>query len=61
MFALLNEAERREIYKLDLDATPGSVFFYQQLGFKVIKEEVQWIDTISPLHYFKMEREFYRY
>jgi ribosomal protein S18 acetylase RimI-like enzyme len=61
MFALLNEAEQRGIFKLVLDATPGSVKFYQRLGFNVIREDVQWIDSVSPLFYYKMERELYGY
>jgi len=61
MFALLNEAERRGIYKIVLDATPGSVLFYKRLGFSTIKEEVRWIDSVSPLYYYQMERELYRY
>lgn len=61
MFALLNEAERRRIFKLALDATPGSVTFYQRLGFNVIREEVQWIDSVSSLFYYRMERELYGY
>lgn len=59
--ALLNEAEHRGYIRLGLDATPGSVPFYKRLGFNVIKEEVKWIDTVSPLFYYQMERELYRY
>lgn len=61
MMALLNEAQRRGYIRLVLDATPGSVSFYKHLGFNVIKEEVKWIDTVSPLFYYQMERELYRY
>lgn len=56
MFSLLNEAERRNVGKVCIEATPGAKVFYQKLGFEIVSEDIDWVDSISPLYYYKMEK-----
>jgi citrate lyase synthetase len=55
MHELFNDAERQSLTALRLDSTPGAKNFYQNLGFKVLSEETQWINDVSPLKYYLME------
>lgn len=56
MFSLLCEAEKRNIKVLQLYSPPGTISFFQKLGFKTVSEETIWVEHVFPLEFHLMEK-----
>jgi hypothetical protein len=55
MKVLIRKAWQHKLTMVRLDSTPGAKSFHLQLGFKIVSDEIQWVDEIHPLEYTVME------